>query len=80
MENTLKLRHFVVHGFFADGSFINHRETGKEYDFISMERSCRSDAPEREIVAFTKNALEWLAQEFWGRRRVGGIPFEGAVY
>lgn len=64
LENALKLRHFVVHGFFADGSFIKHPETGKTYDFVSMKRSWRTDAPEREMKAFTKNALEWLAQEF----------------
>lgn len=65
-ESALKLRHFVVHGFFADGSFIRHPETGKTYDFVSMKRSWRTDAPEREMKAFTKNALEWLAREFWG--------------
>jgi len=56
----------VVHGFFVDGSFVKHPEAGKAYDFVSMKRSWRTDAPEREIKAFTKNALEWLAQEFWG--------------
>ncbi len=65
-ESALKLRHFVVHGFFADGSFVRHPETGKTYDFVSLKRSWRTDAPEREVKAFTKNALEWLAQEFWG--------------
>jgi hypothetical protein len=66
LENALKLRHFVVHGFFTDGSFVKHPETGKTYDFVSMKRSWRTDAPEREMKAFTKNALKWLAQEFWG--------------
>lgn len=66
LENALKLRHFVVHGFFIEGSFIKHPGTGKTYDFVSMKRSWRTGAPEREMKAFTKNALEWLAQEFWG--------------
>lgn len=48
---------------------IKHPETGKTYDFISMKRSWRTDAPEREMKAFTKNTLEWLAQEFWGSRK-----------
>lgn len=56
----------MVHGFFTDGSFVRHPETGKTYDFVSMKRSWKTDAPEREIRAFTKNALKWLAQEFWG--------------
>lgn len=66
MENALKLRHFVVHGFFVEGSFIKHPGAGMTYDFVSMKRSWRTSAPEREMKAFTKNALEWLAQEFWG--------------
>jgi hypothetical protein len=45
---------------------VKHPETGKTYDFVSMRRSWRTDAPEREMKAFTKSALEWLAQEFWG--------------
>lgn len=66
LQNALKLRHFVVHGFFVEGGFIKHPETGKKYDFVSMKRSWRTGAPEREMKAFTKNALAWLAQEFWG--------------
>lgn len=66
LEDALKLRHFVVHGFFADGSFVKHPETGRTYDFVSMKRSWKTGAPEREIMAFTKNALKSLAQEFWG--------------
>lgn len=66
LENALKIRHFVVHGFFSAGTFAKHPETGKPYDFVSIKRSWRTDAPEREMKVFTKNALEWLAQEFWG--------------
>lgn len=65
LENAFKLRHFVVHGFFSDGTFVKHPDTGKTYDFVSMKRSWKTDAPEREMKAFTKIALEWLAQEFW---------------
>lgn len=62
---ALSLRHFVVHGFWADGSFYKHPQTGKPFDFIVMKRSWKTPAPEREVKAFTKNALKWLAQEFW---------------
>lgn len=65
LESALEHRHFVVHGFFVDGKFYKHPETGKTYDFVSMKRSWKTDAPERDIRAFTRNALEWLAQEFW---------------
>lgn len=65
LESALEHRHFVVHGFFVDGNFYQHPETGKTYDFVSMKRSWRTDAPERDVKAFTRNALESLAQEFW---------------
>lgn len=65
LETALRLRHFVVHGFFVDGSFVKHPTTGEPYDFVSMKRSWRTEAPEREVKAFTVNALRWLAQEFW---------------
>lgn len=65
LESALEQRHFVVHGFFVDGNFFKHPETGKIYDFVSMKRSWKTDAPERDVKAFTRNALEWLAQEFW---------------
>jgi hypothetical protein len=65
LESALEHRHFVVHGFFVDGNFYKHPETGKTYDFVSMKRSWRTDAPERDVRAFTRNALEWLGQEFW---------------
>jgi hypothetical protein len=65
LESALEHRHFVVHGFFVDGNFYMHPETGKTYDFVSMKRSWKTDAPERDVRAFTRNALEWLAQEFW---------------
>lgn len=64
-ENALKLRHFVVHGLFVEGSFVRHPEAGKPYDFVSMKRSWRTEGPERELKAFTKNGLEWLALELW---------------
>jgi len=65
LESALEHRHFVVHGFFVDGNFYKHPETGKTYDFVSMKRSWRTDAPERDVRAFTTNALKSLAQEFW---------------
>lgn len=65
LESALEHRHFVVHGFFVDGNFHKHPKTGKTYDFISMKRSWRTDGPERDVRAFTRTALEWLAQEFW---------------
>lgn len=65
LESALDHRHFIVHGFFVDGNFYKHPETGKTYDFISMKRSWRTDGPERDVRAFTRTALEWLAQEFW---------------
>ena len=65
LESALEHRHFVVHGFFVDGNFYKQPETGKTYDFVSMKRSWRTDAPERDVRAFTRNVLEWLAQEFW---------------
>lgn len=65
LKVAMDLRHFVVHGFWVDGSFIPHEATGRTYDFVSMKRSWRTEAPEREMKAFTKNALTWLAQEFW---------------
>lgn len=64
LETALKLRHFVVHGFFVDGSFVKHPTTGEPYDFVSMKRSWRTEAPERDVKAFTASALRWLAQEF----------------
>lgn len=65
LETALELRHFVVHGFFVDGNFLKQPSTGKPYDFVSMKRSWRTDAPAREMKAFNTNALRWLAQEFW---------------
>lgn len=65
LEGALEQRHFVVHGFFVDGNFYKHAETGKTYDFVSMKRSWKTGAPQRDVRAFTRNALEWLAQEFW---------------
>lgn len=65
LKVAMELRHFVVHGFWVDGSFISHGATGRTYDFVSMKRSWRTEAPEREMKAFTKEALTWLAQEFW---------------
>lgn len=65
LETALKLRHFVVHGFFVDANFLSVSGTDKTYDFVSMKRSWRTDAPERDVKAFTRNALGWLAQEFW---------------
>lgn len=65
LDTALKLRHFVVHGFFVDGSFVKHPTSGRPYDFVSMKRSWRTDAPEREVKAFTADALRWLALEFW---------------
>jgi len=64
-ETALSIRHFVVHGFFIEASFIKHPITGASYDFVSMKRSWRTEAPERQIKAFTADALRWLAQEFW---------------
>lgn len=65
LKVAMDLRHFVVHGFWVDGSFIPHEATGRTYDFVSMKRSWKTKAPEREMKAFTKDALTWLAQEFW---------------
>lgn len=65
LKYAMELRHFVVHGFWADGSFVPVSPAGTKYDFVSMKRKWRSEAPEREIKAFTRNALSWLAQEFW---------------
>jgi len=65
LKVAMELRHFVVHGFWVDGSFVPHGQGGRKYDFVSMKRSWKTEAPEREIKAFTKNALSWLAQEFW---------------
>lgn len=50
---------------FVDGKCYKHPESGKTYDFVSMKRSWKTDAPERDVRAFTRNALEWLAREFW---------------
>lgn len=65
LKVAMDLRHFVVHGFWVDGSFVPHGQAGQKYDFVSMKRSWKTEAPEREVKAFTKNALRWLAQEFW---------------
>ncbi|WP_146112918.1 hypothetical protein [Arthrobacter sp. MYb214] len=65
LETALELRHFVVHGIWVDGSFVKHPVTRKAYDFVSMKRSYRTDAPEKDIKAFMPNSLKWLAAEFW---------------
>ncbi len=65
LETALELRHFVVHGIWVNGSFVNHPQTGEPYDFVSMKRRYRTDAPAKDIKAFMKSALKWLAQEFW---------------
>jgi len=65
LESALELRHFVVHGVWVNGSFVNHPQTGEPYDFVSMKRRYRTDAPAKDSKAFMKSALKWLAQEFW---------------
>ena len=65
LDEALQLRHFVVHGIFVDGSSVLRPSTGQPYDFISMKRSWATAAPERQMKAFTADALRWLAQEFW---------------
>ncbi|WP_303105374.1 hypothetical protein [Kocuria sp.] len=65
LEAALKLRHFVVHGVWVNGSFVKHPSTGEPFDFVSMKRRHRTDAPERETKAFMVPALKWLAREFW---------------
>lgn len=47
LETALELRHFVVHGVWVNGSFVKHPQTGEPYDFISMKRRYRTDAPRR---------------------------------
>lgn len=64
-DAAMKLRHFVVHGIFFDGISIKHQSSGNTYDVLAMKRSWRTAAPERELKAFTFNALRWLSQEFW---------------
>lgn len=65
LETAAKLRHFVVHGVWVNGSFAKHPRAGEPYDFVSMKRRYRADAPSKDSKAFMKGALEWLAQEFW---------------
>ncbi|PPF50144.1 MULTISPECIES: hypothetical protein [unclassified Rathayibacter] len=65
LEAALELRHFVVHGIWVNGSFVKHPQTGDAYDFVSMKRRYRTDAPTKDSKAFMKSALKWLAQEFW---------------
>lgn len=65
LESALELRHFVVHGIWVNGSFVKHPVTGKAYDFVSMKRRYRTDAPEKDIKAFMATSLKWLAAEFW---------------
>lgn len=65
LETALKLRHFVVHGFFVGGGFMKNEKTGEPYEFLSMKRSYRTEAPQREIMPFSSDTLRWLANEFW---------------
>ncbi|WP_166850905.1 hypothetical protein [Isoptericola sp. BMS4] len=65
LEAALELRHFVVHGVWASGSFIKHPDSDEPFDFVSMKRRYRTEAPERDTKAFMKSALKWLAREFW---------------
>jgi len=65
LKSALELRHFVVHGIWVNGSFVKHPVSGQAYDFVSMKRRYRTDAPERDSRAFMATSLKWLAQEFW---------------
>lgn len=65
LEAALELRHFVVHGVWVNGSFVKHPDTGEPFDFVSMKRRYRTEAPEKETKALKKSALKWLAREFW---------------
>ena len=65
LEAALELRHFVVHGVWVNGSFVKHPDTGEPFDFVSMKRRYRTEAPEKDTKAFMKSALKWLAREFW---------------
>ena len=65
LEAALELRHFVVHGVWVNGSFVKHPGTGEPFDFVSMKRRYRTEAPEKDTKAVMKSALRWLAREFW---------------
>lgn len=63
--SALKLRHFVVHGVWVNGSFVSSRSDGKPSDFVSLKRRYRTKAPEMDMKPFMKSDLEALAREFW---------------
>jgi hypothetical protein len=63
LEAALELRHFVVHGVWVNGSFVEHPHAGEPFDFVSMKRRYRTEAPENDTKA--KAALKWLACDFW---------------
>lgn len=65
LEAALELRHFVVHGVWVNGSFVKHPGTGEPFDFVSMKRRYRTEAPEKDTKGFMKSALKWLDREFW---------------
>lgn len=80
LEAALELRHFVVYGVWVNGSFVKHPDTGEPFDFVSMKRRYRTSAPEKDVKAFMKSALKWLAREFWEiGRRAREAPLRGAL-